>query len=220
MPSSPSHTTGGARIPSISSKAKSSRSSKQTTGTETTSSTQDSMTLIPSMEGKTRGVIHQPTAFVKFWLLVSSIIVIWDFSFIFLRRWSLTSQGGVLAALWPGYDLYEFVDLNYSAKYWLDNRGFPLAQSTLNVMEDILNFSYLYLVHQSDPAYRAIAPIVGFSGVLMTFSKTLLYFLCDYYCGWCESGHNDWSTWIFLYAVSMVSHCTYRHDHVSDLPRP
>ncbi|PWN22961.1 hypothetical protein BCV69DRAFT_245263 [Microstroma glucosiphilum] len=153
------------------------------------------------MEGKTRGVIHQPTAFVKFWLLVSSVIVIWDFSFIFLRRWSLTSQGGVLSALWPGYDLYEFVDLNYSAKYWLDNRGFPLAQSTLNVLEDILNFSYLYLVHQSDPAYRAVAPIVGFSGVLMTFSKTLLYFLCDYYCGWCESGHNDWSTWIFLYAL-------------------
>lgn len=98
--------------------------------------------------------------------------------------------------------MYEFIDLNYSARAWQEHRGFPTAQSTMNVAEDFFNFAYLYLAHSGDPSKQAISPIFGFTGVVMTFSKTALYFLCDFYCGWCESGHNDLRTWIFLYLVS------------------
>lgn len=109
--------------------------------------------------------------------------------------------------------MYEFIDLNYSARAWQERRGFTPAQSTMNVLENFFNFLYLYLAHSGDPVKQSIAPVVGLTGTVMTFSKTALYFLCDYWCGWCESGHNDLRTWVFLYLVS-CSHtaCRGRED--------
>jgi hypothetical protein len=42
----------------------------------------------------------------------------------------------------------------------------------------------------------------------MTWSKTVLYWLQDFYCGpngWCMSGHNPWFQWIYLWAIPNVS---------------
>lgn len=113
-------------------------------------------------------------------------------------------MGGQLAAFWPGYDLYETIDNVYSMKAWENKLGFPLAQATMNIVENVFNFTYLYLSHSSDENKRAASPVVGLIGVTMTCSKTVLYFLCDYYCGFCESGHNSWSRWLFMYLVSLV----------------
>ena len=66
-------------------------------------------------------------------------------------------------------------------------------------------WTYLYLRHIS-PSPVALA--IGFMSAIMTWSKTVLYWLIDYYCGpkgWCTSGHNDVRTWILLYAFPNVS---------------
>lgn len=72
-----------------------------------------------------------------------------------------------------------------------------LHSAFMNVVENCFNLMYLWLAHVSgSPA----APLVGFAGACMTFSKTMLYWLQEYYCGGCSVWHNDWqtliSTWI------------------------
>lgn len=109
---------------------------------------------------------------------------------------------GKLSWMWPGYQLYETIDRVYSISAWFEGRGWPLAETTLNVVENFINMTYLYFALAGDADQKAIAPLVGFAGVLMTFSKTVLYFLSDYWCGWCETSHNSWSVWLGLYVVS------------------
>lgn len=84
----------------------------------------------------------------------------------------------------------------------------------MNVVENFFNFTYLWLAHSSSESKRAIAPVVGFAGVVMTCSKTVLYMLCDYYCGFCESATNDWRRWLLLYIVSMTRRLRRRHQTV------
>ncbi|CAO1630978.1 unnamed protein product [Jaminaea pallidilutea] len=143
--------------------------------------------------------IHSTNRLVSFWIFVSSFVVFWDLTYLFFRPLSFKAMGGQLAAFWPGYDLYETIDNVYSMKAWENKLGFPLAQATMNIVENVFNFTYLYLSHSSDENKRAASPVVGLIGVTMTCSKTVLYFLCDYYCGFCESGHNSWSRWLFMY---------------------
>lgn len=55
--------------------------------------------------------------------------------------------------------------------------------------------------------------MIGFLGAVMTWSKTVLYWLVDYYCGpngWCATGQNDARTWIVLYAFPNVSQFSYK----------
>ena len=48
----------------------------------------------------------------------------------------------------------------------------------MNVVETILNFLYVYLAAiDGRPQARAVSPLVGFSVALMTFWKTVLYWL-------------------------------------------
>lgn len=58
----------------------------------------------------------------------------------------------------------------------------------MNIIETLLNLAYLYLAHVSawPPAI-----IVGLSAAVMTVSKTWLYWLQEYYCGFCSIGHNS-----------------------------
>ncbi len=52
----------------------------------------------------------------------------------------------------------------------------------------MMNLAYLYLAHVVQwPA----ATIVGFAAVVMTLSKTVLYWAQEYYCGFCAIGHNN-----------------------------
>ena len=60
-----------------------------------------------------------------------------------------------------------------------------------------MNIGYLYLAHVTgSPA----APLLGFASAVMTFSKTVLYWLQEFYCGGCAVGHNDFQT-LFVYWV-------------------
>ncbi|CAO1626638.1 unnamed protein product [Parajaminaea phylloscopi] len=145
--------------------------------------------------------IHKPNSLVAAWFLVSSFVVFWDLSYLFARPHSFKALDGRLAHLWPGYELYETIDGVYSIMAWQSKRGFPAAQATMNVVENVFNFTYLWLAHSSQDGKRAVAPVVGLTGAVMTCSKTILYFLCDYYCDFCESGKNSWSRWVLLYLL-------------------
>jgi len=49
----------------------------------------------------------------------------------------------------------------------------------------------------------------------MTFSKTLLYWLQEYYCGWCATGHNDLVMWIQLFLIPNVYVVTFHGTSLS-----
>ena len=61
-----------------------------------------------------------------------------------------------------------------------------------------MNIGYLYLAHVAgSPA----APLLGFASAVMTLSKTVLYWLQEYYCGGCAGGHNDLQTLIVYWII-------------------
>ncbi|GAC96231.1 adiponectin receptor protein 1 [Pseudozyma hubeiensis SY62] len=110
--------------------------------------------------------------------------------------------GGDLHWLWSPYALYMNVDYIYGLPSWDSKDGFPAAQSLMNVGESIINLFYIYLVHvKATPAALAVAPVYGLVTVIMTLSKTILYVLNDFCCGWCKTGHNDWYTLIVYWIL-------------------
>lgn len=71
----------------------------------------------------------------------------------------------------------------------------------MNVVETFLNFLYLYLLGREDVSVGQ-ANLVGFSSALMTFSKTILYWLVEPFSGYQHTGHNSIQDIIFLWIVS------------------
>ena len=68
----------------------------------------------------------------------------------------------------------------------------------MNIVENLMNIAYLYLAHVKQ---SPVAPLLGLSSIIMTLSKTILYWLNEYYCGWCSIGHNDWYTLLTLWII-------------------
>ncbi|KAI0700433.1 hypothetical protein BC835DRAFT_1327542 [Cytidiella melzeri] len=106
-------------------------------------------------------------------------------------------KGGDLHWIWSPYALYQEIDYVYGIRAYENGEGFTNAQSALNLVENFMNMAYLWLAHVSR---SPLAPLVGFSSVVMTLSKTVLYWLQEYYCGGCSVGHNDFTT-LFIYWV-------------------
>ncbi|SOV04563.1 related to Adiponectin receptor 1 [Ustilago sp. UG-2017a] len=144
--------------------------------------------------------VHRPRPLISAWLFLSSFVVAWDVGYILLRPRSFL--GGDLHWIWSSYKLYMNIDYIYGLPSWDAKDGFPAAQSLMNVVECFLNLFYVYLVHlKATPKSIAVAPVWGLIAVTMTLSKTILYALNDYCCGWCKTGHNDWNTLVFLYIL-------------------
>lgn len=61
-----------------------------------------------------------------------------------------------------------------------------------------MNIAYLYLAHVAGSNF---ATLIGFASVVMTLSKTVLYWLQEYYCGGCSVGHNDLTTLIVYWVI-------------------
>lgn len=93
--------------------------------------------------------------------------------------------GGDLYVFWKPYSLYAKVDLIYSREVFESKDGFPGAQAFLNLIESALNFTYLALWVRGD---GAAAVLVGLVGVVMTLSKTVLYFAIEYFSSWSHTG--------------------------------
>ncbi|KAF8184819.1 hypothetical protein BJ912DRAFT_1022967 [Pholiota molesta] len=119
---------------------------------------------------------------ISLWFLLTAPVIAWDVGYCFMRPRSM--KGGDLHWIWSPYALYQEAclfckKLGCMRVYGLPSLergdGFTNAQSLLNVIETLLNLTYLYLAHISK---WPPATIVGFASV-------------EYYCGFCAVGHNN-----------------------------
>lgn len=77
---------------------------------------------------------------------------------------------------------YGEVDYIYGWKAFNEHNGFTNAQSALNVIELLMQICYLKLRKQPGKENQAL--LVGYSVSLMSLSKTVLYWLQEYYSGY------------------------------------
>ena len=109
-------------------------------------------------------------------------------------------EGGILH--WPLYVPYELfvppsysrlslinrygeVDYIYGKKAYENHNGFTNAQSALNVIELLMQIWYLRL--RTKPGKENKALLVGYTVSVMSLSKTILYWLQEYYSGYFTS---------------------------------
>ena len=133
-----------------------------------------------------------PSTLTLVWLAISVPIVFWDAGFVLLRPH--TFPGGSLH--WPVWALYKIqmeTDYTYGYKEWNNHGGWCAAQSVFNIIENLMYLGYLGLWYRNraklGPAVAstvgltgragAVAALLGFSGVFLTLSKTVLY--CAYF---------------------------------------
>jgi hypothetical protein len=123
---------------------------------------------------------------VAIWLIVSTLICLWDASFVMFRPDSFDIM------LWAPYADYIRVDKLYGN---VDD-SFVWSQSVMNIVECGLNIYALLLLR--DKKFRAAA-VMAVVVSTMTSSKTILYHLMEYACGFCNTAHNDAFTLVMLY---------------------
>ncbi|GAA5894527.1 uncharacterized protein JCM6883_002128 [Sporobolomyces salmoneus] len=152
-------------------------------------------TLVKPTPASARSASWTPPTWILGWFLISTLAVCWDIGFVLARPRSF--KGGDLHWIWSPYALYEKVDLVYSPSHFERGEGFTSAQTYMNIVESILNFAFLWLSGRKSP----VAILVGFSAVLMTASKTVLYWLVDHQSGWAATGHNSSRDWWLLFAI-------------------
>ncbi|KAI9862708.1 MAG: hypothetical protein M1813_004204 [Trichoglossum hirsutum] len=136
--------------------------------------------------------------------------------------------GGYLhSPVWTPYALYGTVDYIYGWPAYNSHNGFTAAQSTMNILESSLYIWYLWIVYSSGvlsvgegrgaPGARiagalgrgrvvsgrmaGTAALVGFGAAVMTLSKTLLYWLNEYFSGFENIGHNSLASLIPLWII-------------------
>jgi hypothetical protein len=106
---------------------------------------------------------------------------------------------------------YAEVDYIYGWKAYNEHNGFTNAQSALNVFEVFLQLSFLWL--RRVPGKQNKALMIGYTVSVMTLSKTVLYWLQEYYsgflsrcgriliCRFADIGHNSIDRIIFLWII-------------------
>jgi len=132
------------------------------------------------------------------WLAVSSVVVLWDASYVLLQPHSFYPEGRY-GAIWIPYAKYATVDKLYSREAFEDfhrgTEGWGVTQSTMNLVEVALLALYA--------CYAAIgqrgAALLALISCIMTAAKTIAYFLIDYNENWRATGHNDTQTWWTLF---------------------
>lgn len=155
---------------------------------------------------------HAPTTLTLAWLAISLPLVIWDTGYV-LGRPATMPGGWAHAPLWTPYELYGRVDHMYGFKQWNLGNGFTAAQGVLNVVETIMYLVYWGIWFHASPAAvggerkriagraGAFAVVVGLSASVMTVSKTVLYWLNEYFSGFDNIGHNKPWDLILLWII-------------------
>ncbi|KAH9976688.1 hypothetical protein BGW80DRAFT_1546324 [Lactifluus volemus] len=110
-------------------------------------------------------------SWISAWFVLTTPVIIWDAFYCLMRPRSMV--GGDLHWIWAPYALYQEVDY------------VPF----MNLIETALNLCYLYLAHVVK--YPA-ASVVGFASVTMTLSKTMLYWIQEYYCNYSNAVARLW----------------------------
>jgi hypothetical protein len=115
----------------------------------------------------------------------------------------LTLHKGDLHWIWKPYEIYQNIDYVYGLPALESGNGFTNAQcmckfysqhrliltspALMNIVETSFNLLYIWQAHVSK---SPVAPLTGFASAVMTLSKTVLYWLQEYYCNYCAVGHN------------------------------
>ncbi|KAF3343665.1 hypothetical protein VdG2_07723 [Verticillium dahliae VDG2] len=123
---------------------------------------------------------HRPSNLTLAWLAISLPLVAWDTGYVMLRPHSMPG-GAWHAPLWTPYELYGRIDGVYGIKAYEAGDGFTAAQAFLNIVETLMYLAYLAAV--------------------MTLSKTVLYWMKEYYSGFAYIGHNTAPDLIFLWII-------------------
>ncbi|KAK2747667.1 hypothetical protein FQN55_004837 [Onygenales sp. PD_40] len=160
---------------------------------------------------------HAPSTLIKFWLAVSLPLIAWDSGYALMRPW--TMEGGFLHwPLWVPYKLYGEVDHVYGWEAFNANSGFTSAQSFLNVVESLMYIYYYWAWSSAAVSVKvagaggetrrvlvgrpaAVALLVGFSAAVMTLSKSVLYWLCEYFSGFENIGHNSFMNLLIIFII-------------------
>ncbi|KJR81400.1 uncharacterized protein SPSK_01235 [Sporothrix schenckii 1099-18] len=156
--------------------------------------------------------VYVPDTVTLLWMAISLPLVIWDTGYVLLRP--LTMPGGSLHwPIWSPYALYGEVDHIYGFKAWNAGNGFTAAQGVLNLIETTLYLAYVYVWWTRGqpvvaggrkglvgrPAAWAVTLVL--SSAVMTLSKTVLYWLNEYFSGFDNIGQNDIYALIFLWII-------------------
>ncbi|KAK9449980.1 uncharacterized protein V1518DRAFT_415210 [Limtongia smithiae] len=143
---------------------------------------------------------YKPIKWVTGWFILSSIICLWDATYILFRPYSF--PGGKLHFIWAPYAKYYEIDYVYGQLAYEDRDGFPAGQSTINLVEITLNMVYvLSMALSTTPSTRLNGAFAGLIGATSCFFKTVLYLLAEWYSDCKYVGHNSWFNLIFLYLV-------------------
>ncbi|KAF5381724.1 hypothetical protein D9615_005623 [Tricholomella constricta] len=157
-------------------------------------------------------------SWISLWFLLTVPVIAWDVGYCFMRPRSM--RGGDWHWLWKPYSLYQdpgperrtLIDVRvarpsiwqrlYQRSMYDIFHSFASSPSDsqpalLNVIETLLNITYLYFAHV---AAWPPATLIGFASANLTLAKTVLYWLQEYYCGFCGIGHNSAST-LFIYWI-------------------
>lgn len=120
--------------------------------------------------------------------------------------------------IWSPYELYGKVDYVYGWPAFNEANGFTSAQAFLNVVETAMYGYYAYVYFTEGKAAKGAAAnawtgktiegsaagraaIIGFSGAVMTLSKSVLYWLNEYFSNYKNIGHNNFIDLIVLWVI-------------------
>ncbi|KAJ5084571.1 hypothetical protein NUU61_009150 [Penicillium alfredii] len=181
----------------------------------------------PTTTGTARKWVHTPSAALTIWLVFSVPLVVWDAGYVLLRPHSMPG-GRLHSPIWAPYALYGTVDYIYGWPAFNARNGFTAAQTVLNVVETLGYIYYLWIVYRHGATISpgrgsqklgkgflwlltgdkvvsgrtgAIALLVAYTASVMTLSKTLLYWLNEFFSGFENIGHNDAVSLILLWII-------------------
>ncbi|KAJ9609163.1 hypothetical protein H2200_006935 [Cladophialophora chaetospira] len=126
--------------------------------------------------------------------------------------------------IWKLYALYGTVDYVYGWPAWNGHVGFTAAQASLNAAETAMYIYYFsaiwrnasgqllkardvrgFFLGEEENSVRgpgvAKAVLYLFSAAVMTLSKTVLYWLNEYFSGFANIGHNSAYNLVFLWII-------------------
>ncbi|KAI9736781.1 MAG: hypothetical protein M1834_000985 [Cirrosporium novae-zelandiae] len=163
---------------------------------------------------------HTPSSITLAWLLISVPLVIWDCGYVLLRPDTMPG-GRFHNPLYVPYATYAKTDYMYGWPAWEAKNGFTSAQGSVNVVECVMYIYYLWIVwrggngREVTPSRRAgrerprivesgraaRAVLVLFAASVMTFSKTALYWLNEYFSSFENVRHNDTNSLILYWII-------------------
>ncbi|KAF1827631.1 uncharacterized protein K489DRAFT_375751 [Dissoconium aciculare CBS 342.82] len=174
---------------------------------------------------------HTPSNLTLIWLAISLPLVIWDTGYVLLRPWSMPGgflHSPIWAPYelygrvdyvygWPAYESNDgwtasqgWVNLVETAAYlgylylvyaYGARESEVVGRGAPDAMRSVGGLRWLTESRTLEGRVAAIAVLVAYSTALVTFAKTVLYWLIEALSGFDSIGHNDWTSLIFLWII-------------------